>query len=117
MSEQPTPTSGRPVLADDPTLAVTADGRVPPGSLTAAFRGARYVPQATAAEGGLGRGCAALDREFGREVALQRLKDDVSCAPEDAARFEREGVLTGRLEHPGIVPVYGLGRDAYGQPY
>ena len=25
--------------------------------------------------------------------------------------------MTGQLEHPGIVPVYGLGTDADGRPY
>ena len=29
----------------------------------------------------------------------------------------REAEITGRLEHPGIVPVYGLGRDSDGRPY
>src|SRR5262249_33072556 len=31
-------------------------------------------------------------------------------------RFLAEAEITGRLEHPGIVPVYGLVRDADGQP-
>src|SRR5262249_11846447 len=32
-------------------------------------------------------------------------------------RFLLEAKVTGRLEHPGIVPVYGLGRYADGRPY
>jgi hypothetical protein len=28
-----------------------------------------------------------------------------------------EAELTGRLEHPGIVPVYGLGTDAQDRPF
>ena len=31
-------------------------------------------------------------------------------------RFVREAEITGRLEHPGIVPVYGLGEYADGRP-
>lgn len=31
-------------------------------------------------------------------------------------RFVREAELTGRLEHPGVVPVYGIGTDASGRP-
>jgi serine/threonine-protein kinase len=31
-------------------------------------------------------------------------------------RFLREAAITARLEHPGIVPIYGLGRDADGNP-
>src|SRR6185437_5100123 len=37
---------------------------------------------------------------------------------EDArSRFVLEGEVTGRLEHPGVVPVYGLGAYADGRPY
>ena len=32
-------------------------------------------------------------------------------------RFLLEGEVTGKLEHPGIVPVYGLGRYPDGRPY
>src|SRR5262249_33919344 len=28
-----------------------------------------------------------------------------------------EAEITGRLEHPGVVPVYGLGCDAQGRPF
>ena len=33
------------------------------------------------------------------------------------ARFVLEAEITGNLEHPGIVPVYSLGRNAAGRPY
>src|SRR5262249_49933161 len=36
--------------------------------------------------------------------------------PEALGRFLREAEITGRLEHPGVVPVYGLGHDAAGNP-
>src|SRR5262249_51106919 len=32
-------------------------------------------------------------------------------------RFELEARITGGLEHPGIVPVHGLGYDAEGRPF
>ena len=32
--------------------------------------------------------------------------------PQSQSRFLREARVTGRLEHPGIVPVYGLGRHS-----
>src|SRR5262249_47302710 len=37
--------------------------------------------------------------------------------PRSQTRFLVEGEITGGLEHPGIVPVYGLGRYADGRPY
>src|SRR6202011_43205 len=37
--------------------------------------------------------------------------------PESRARFVLEAEITGRLEHPGIVPVYGLGAYPDGRPF
>jgi serine/threonine protein kinase len=67
------------------------------------------------ARGGLGEVLVAKDEELGREVALKRIQPAQNHAPERRRRFLREAELTSRLEHPGIVPVYGLGRDAGGR--
>jgi serine/threonine protein kinase len=32
-------------------------------------------------------------------------------------RFLQEAEITAKLDHPGIVPVYGLGRDSSGRPF
>src|SRR5262249_54451463 len=37
--------------------------------------------------------------------------------PEMRARFVREAEITGQLEHPGVVPIYGLGVGPNGRPY
>src|SRR5262249_38894048 len=37
--------------------------------------------------------------------------------PEARARFVREALVTGALEHPGVVPVYGLGAYPDGRPF
>ena len=37
--------------------------------------------------------------------------------PDSRSRFLLEAEITGGLEHPGIVPVYGLGHHADGRPY
>src|SRR5205814_656588 len=69
-------------------------------------------------EGGMGRVSVARDEELNREVALKEIKDgEAADRPEVRARFLLEAELTGRLEHPGIVPVYGLGTYADGRPY
>ncbi|MGE3817978.1 MAG: protein kinase [Isosphaeraceae bacterium] len=68
--------------------------------------------------GGLGQVLVALDRQFGREVALKEVLDREGGASRSAlSRFEREARVTGRLEHPGIVPVHSLGRHPDGRPY
>ncbi len=69
------------------------------------------------AEGGLGMVSVALDTELTREVALKEIKPRFADHPNDRARFLKEAEITGRLEHPGIVPVYGLGSYRDGRPY
>jgi serine/threonine protein kinase len=59
----------------------------------------------------------ALDAELHREVALKQILDSHADDPVSRHRFLMEAEITGGLEHPGIVPVYGLGTDADGRPY
>ena len=56
-------------------------------------------------------------RELHREVALKQILDDHADDPVSRQRFLFEAQITGGLEHPGIVPVYGLGTYADGRPY
>jgi len=69
------------------------------------------------ARGGLGAVFVALDSELNREVALKQILDRHADDPISRQRFLREAEVTGGLEHPGIVPVYGLGHYADGRPY
>ncbi len=59
----------------------------------------------------------AFDRELNRSVALKELQARLAHDPAAQARFLLEAEITGRLEHPGIVPVYSLGRYADGRPF
>src|SRR5262249_41797682 len=52
-----------------------------------------------------------------RPVALKELQDRHADEPHSRARFVQEAEITGKLEHPGIIPVYGLGHDASGRPF
>jgi serine/threonine-protein kinase len=69
------------------------------------------------ARGGLGAVFVALDSELHREVALKQILDHHADDPYSRARFLLEAEITGGLEHPGIVPVYGLGSYPDGRPY
>ena len=69
------------------------------------------------ARGGLGAVFVALDDELNREVALKQILDRHADDPISRQRFLLEAEVTGGLEHPGIVPVYGLGTYADGRPY
>ena len=69
------------------------------------------------AEGGLGRVFVALDSELNREVAFKDIKPEHSRNKDAQTRFVVEAEVTGGLEHPGIVPVYGLGHFDDGRPF
>jgi hypothetical protein len=58
----------------------------------------------------------ARDEELHREVALKEIQashDDLRSR----SRFLLEAEVTGGLEHPGVVPVYGLGAYPDGRPF
>ncbi len=69
------------------------------------------------ARGGLGEVFVADDIELHREVALKQIQGRHGDHPESRTRFVREAEITGGLEHPGIVPVYGLGHYDDGRPF
>ena len=66
--------------------------------------------------GGLGVIYKARHRDLPRDVALKFIRQDRSDDPQCTKRFLREARITARLEHPGIVPIYGVGRDETGNP-
>ncbi len=96
--------------ADDDRTASYAVG-------TATSEGQRFRVLRPHARGGLGAVFVALDAELNREVALKQILDRHSDDTISRARFLLEAEITGGLEHPGIVPVYGLGTYADGRPY
>ncbi len=69
------------------------------------------------ARGGLGEVFVALDAELHREVALKQILEKHADDPVSRQRFVAEAEITGALEHPGIVPVYGMGTYGSGRPY
>jgi hypothetical protein len=65
-------------------------------------------------EGGMGRVHAAFQRSLEREVAIKTLRE--VAGPSAATALLREALVTGTLEHPGVVPVHALGVDESGAP-
>jgi WD40 repeat protein/serine/threonine protein kinase len=94
----------------DGTLRTTDDYRPP-------SEGTRYRVLRPHARGGLGVVSVARDTELGREVALKEIQAGHAGDTHSQDRFVREAEITGGLEHPGVVPVYGLGRYDDGRPY
>src|SRR5580700_349585 len=66
--------------------------------------------------GGMGRVFKARQRSRGRIVALKTLLPRYVATPGLIQRLRKEAEAAGRLDHPGIVPVYGID-DAGGQVF
>ena len=66
-------------------------------------------------QGGVGRVFRARDLRLERTVAVKELTPGAGARAE--ARFVREALVTARLQHPGIVPVYDAGQRPDGKPY
>ncbi len=69
------------------------------------------------AKGGLGAIYLATDTQLHRPVVLKFIHRRLAGDEESRKRFMLEAEVTGRLEHPGVVPVYGLGQTAAGRAF
>jgi tRNA A-37 threonylcarbamoyl transferase component Bud32 len=99
-------------------VAPCDSGLAPTWGAGIATRGSqRFCLLRPLAKGGLGDVYVAHDTELGREVALKEIQQRFTSDPVSRSRFEREAEITGRLEHPGVVPVHSFGHDADGRPY
>jgi serine/threonine-protein kinase len=74
---------------------------------------ARYQRVRSLGEGGNGEVDLWHDQDIDRDVAVKRLKQ--TGTPELMAQFIQEVQTTGKLEHPGIVPLYDVGLDEEGR--
>ncbi|QDV55680.1 serine/threonine-protein kinase [Rosistilla oblonga] len=88
-----------------------------PSEAAAASHRTRYQKLRDHAKGGLGQVYVARDEELNRQVALKQIQARFSGDQGARQRFILEAEITGGLEHPGVVPVYGLGLYEDGQPY
>jgi serine/threonine-protein kinase len=97
-----------------------ATGAPAPEAATARTRGSAtcvstYRDLRFHAEGGLGEVFLARGEDLQRDVALKFLKPPFEGDRNLGLRFLREAEVTGRLEHPGVVPVYAIGQDDRGR--
>ena len=50
------------------------------------------------------------DVDLGRDLAVKVLLEKYADRPDVARRFIEEAQIGGQLQHPGVVPVYDIGR-------
>jgi formylglycine-generating enzyme required for sulfatase activity/serine/threonine protein kinase len=108
-----------PGLRDNLQQLVPADapGTIAPTGAPPMITPSRFTIKWRHARGGLGEVFLARDNELGRDVALKQIQAPWADDANSRARFVREAEITGRLEHPGIVPVYSLGQELGGRPF
>jgi len=77
----------------------------------------RYRVDSVLGKGGMGRVYKGEHMGIGRAVAIKVLHPDLGKNKEAAARFQREAIASGRLDHPNIVGVSDSGVLEDGCPY
>lgn len=90
----------------DERPAVASSEAIP----TSAGDAGRYHLHGEIARGGMGLVLKGRDVDLGRDVAVKVLLEKHRDSPEMVRRFVEEAQIAGQLQHPGIVPVYELGR-------
>jgi serine/threonine protein kinase len=65
-------------------------------------------------EGGMGRVLLARQASLGRDVAVKVARTGATTG--DVAALTHEALMTGSMEHPGVIPVYSLASDGHGNP-
>src|SRR5262249_37652959 len=72
--------------------------------------GDRYRLFGEIARGGMGAVLRGRDEYPDRDLAVKVLLERHAHRPEVARRFVEEAKIGGQLQHPGVVPVYDIGR-------
>lgn len=71
----------------------------------------RFEMRREIASGGMGTVLEVFDHAMRRRVALKKLHSDLATRLDEIGLFVAEAHVTGRLDHPNIVPVHDLHVD------
>ena len=94
------------------------DVRVPPLRTGAdETRSTRLHLSGEIGRGGMGAVLKGHDIDLRRDVAVKVLREEHRDRPQMVRRFIEEAQICGQLQHPGIVPIYEMGRLDDGRPY
>ena len=91
----------------EPEFAADMEGR---------FLG-RFQLEKEIARGGMGIILEARDVDLDRKVAIKLLLREHHCNLQIQQQFINESRITGRLQHPGIIPIYEIGKAPDDRPY
>ncbi|MBL8684575.1 MAG: serine/threonine protein kinase [Myxococcales bacterium] len=108
------PPAQRATLAPMPTERLprlSLDRGASLGAVTPTTSDAEWVVRSLLGRGGMGQVFSGEQRSLGRTVAVK-----VATSADGGEALLREARITGRLEHPNIVPVHVLGVESEGAP-
>ncbi|MCC6621536.1 MAG: protein kinase [Deltaproteobacteria bacterium] len=91
------------------SLTAPPDPDVPLQRLTA-----RHTLVALLGKGAMGEVHIGRDPDLKRTVAVKKIDPKLVHKPAFATRFFAEAQITAQLDHPSIVPIYGIERDEDG---
>jgi len=100
---------GRPTRVDPPSdlTSLLSVVTLPPED--------RLAVDGRLAAGGMGTIEKVVDLPLDRKVARKVIHSNLSTDSDIVRRFVREARITGRLDHPNIVPIHDVGLDSEGR--
>jgi serine/threonine-protein kinase len=103
---------------ESPAVEVAADFVVElAGAPSPPVSAGRFQLGQELARGGMGVVYCACDESLGRDVAVKVLHERYQGHSLVGQRFVDEARITAQLQHPGIPPVFEVGRLSDGRPY
>ena len=115
---RPPPRPAETALADtQPTLPAVTDD--PPGASQWLGRviDGRYRIDEVLGEGGMGAVFVAYHLKLHKQVALKTIRTEFSGDAQAVARFSREALATGQIDHPHVVSAIDFGQLPEGGHY
>jgi eukaryotic-like serine/threonine-protein kinase len=104
-----------PHLPSDAELVIPR-GADPESAIVGPIAG-RYDLGERIARGGMGIVYRAHDRLLNRTVAVKVMRGKYMDRPDLLRRFMAEARINGKLQHPGVVPVYDIGTLTDARPF
>jgi formylglycine-generating enzyme required for sulfatase activity/predicted Ser/Thr protein kinase len=102
------PFSGEGVIGGEPGSSTADEAGIRREEEVPPTRIGPFEVKGTLGKGAMGVVYLAEDVGLGRKVALKILPPALACDEELVKRFRREASLASKLEHPGIVRIYGV---------